>query len=134
MRNEGAAARPLLWRAAEAMRGWWRPTRLSGDFVALSNDLLIAWDAAGVLAAGYFSMLLYDRWFPDRGHVDEIWASHPGDVLMGAVLVAAVMHDRRFGSIASIGQTRLLFDTIAPRVAILVGGLLALGFVTRSFV
>jgi len=98
----------------------------------LTSDLLPLCDFVCLLLAASVSTFLYTHWLaPLR------LAPHFGDKFGQAALVAAmlapfILYDKRFGSVASRGQTPVLVHSYALRFTIFSGVVLALGGVTQT--
>jgi len=111
-----------------------QPTKpsLSYNVVLMASNLLPLCDFVCLLLAASVSTFLYTHWLaPLR------LAPHFGDKFGQAALVAAmlapfILYDKRFGSVASRGQTPVLVHSYALRFTIFSGVVLALGGVTQT--
>ena len=70
--------------------------RINRDFVSLFNDLLPLFDCVCVIIAGYLCSLIYDYSLGVSGSLPEVWAELRRGVVVGALVVPFVLHDREF--------------------------------------
>jgi exopolysaccharide biosynthesis WecB/TagA/CpsF family protein len=111
-----------------------RPAKssLSYNAVSMTGDLLLLFDLVCLFLAATLSTLLYVRWLAPPGLAPGFASDFERAALVAAVLAPFILHDKRFGRVASRGHMPLLVRSYALRFTIFAGVVFALGAVSQA--
>jgi len=109
------------------------PRRISSrNVVALASDLLPLCDFVSLILAATLGTLIYTYWLTPLGLAPGFGNDLEEAALVAAVLAPFILYDKRFGRVASRGQTSLLVRSYALRFSVFAGVILALGAVSQA--
>ena len=110
-----------------------RPTarRLGRELAAKAGDLLPLCDFAGLLLAGYFSVLIYHAFAASAVVPLYIWSELYRLVWIAAGLAPFILYELRFASFAGAGDNAALVRGFASRFLMFLGVVCAIAFAGR---
>lgn len=102
------------------------------DVLLIAHDIIFAWDAIAVLAAGLFCAALYNASGPIRSMSFGLESEPIRIMLVGTLLAPFTLGDRELFSFERLRATVSVAGTSAKRVFLLLTLILIFGFLTRS--